>query len=118
MELPIDAETRRRVKAVVTHPMHMREIGLELAEAAGGDLDQVIEAIRSVGPAWMEWVRFAEKVRGHVVERLEKAAESEYRALVLEDALRIMERHPNMRAEEAVALVESTMLELSLAPDA
>ena len=57
-------------------------------------------------------------MKGRVVEQLEKGAEMQYQALVRQEALRIMERHPSLKAEEAVAAIDSTMLELAIAPRA
>ena len=118
MELPTDPKKRRRVLAKITGPMRMRELGLKLARASGEDFDEIIGAVRHLGPAWAEWERFIQGVKTRVVNELEKAAEWEYQARVREDALHIMEGHPNMKADEAVAVVESIMLDAAFTPNA
>ena len=109
--------TDPKVREAIMHPMRMRELGLEIAKASVKELDGIIGAVRHLGPLWTEWTQRIEAVKSCVVEQLEKKAELQYRVLILEEALRIMERHPSMKAEDAIAVIESTMLELATAPN-
>ena len=50
MQLPTDPENRRFTEAII-HPMRMRELALEVARAAGEDLESILRAVRNLGPA-------------------------------------------------------------------
>ncbi|GEM_PF-6185092 len=110
------------IRAFVTLPMHIREMHLERIRLADELFDNVVEEFRRLGSE--RFVKIAESMKKTMHKRLTQASEDAYLARVREHALGILEdrltrigiSEHRMTAAEAVARVESLMLEFALQP--
>lgn len=108
----IDANLRKAIIA----PLRVREQGLVYAQLFVELCDEVTEALcsRRWRPDLPADIATFKRILG---KYLEKSGEARYQALVRELALELIEHHPGDTAEEAVAVVESAMLEAAVGSD-
>ena len=103
----MDQKTREYLRA----PARLREIGLERAKLVGEMLNDVIH--KDVWNSYMasEDTVGLETFKRRIVEDLVAHAETQYEAMVRQNAMFLMESHHELTAEKAMTFVEESMLE-------
>lgn len=111
-----DVLSERFLKQYITAPARWRDQSLALAKEYGGFLDEVISALKAGQPN--------ERLAGDLLqckvmlmESLTEAAEYEYQSELNKRALRMLERHRELTAEQAVTIIETYMLEVAVGND-
>lgn len=107
------SDTEREARDYITLPMRLREMHLQHAKLLSNYFDHVIDAVKT---GCQPDAAALARCKGHLVEVLEESAETEYLARVRQRALLILESHRDMTAEQAVRVVECTMLDLAITP--
>jgi hypothetical protein len=107
-------KSEQAARNCIVLPMRLREIALNRASILAEIVDDTLDALRT-GRRSHEVAELVAASKDHLTEALEEGAEWEYQARVREQAMKILERHRDMTAEQALSLVESTILELAIA---
>jgi hypothetical protein len=108
-------EKAREAREYVTLPFRLRQLALDRVKIFEDLFDQVAEALRT-GHRRNEIAADVAECKEALTRALEEAAEWEYQARVGRQALQVMELYRDLTAEAALALVDSTILELAIAP--
>lgn len=105
--------TEQEMRKHVTLPVRLREMALTRVKVYSELFDEVVEALRA-GQRRDDIAADVERCKLLLIRDLEEDADRRYNICVRERALLMLESRRDMMADEAVASVDSHILELAV----
>jgi len=110
------SESEEDAHHCVVLPMRLRELALNRATILGDMVDTAFTALKT-GRRLNEAAEMMSAGIPELKQALEQCAEWEYQARVRKQALDVMEMWRDMTSEQAIQVVESTILDLTMHTD-